>query len=516
MALTRLLTVSATHLMGLLTGVALLSPPPATGQFYDFQSNGVQEDLPTIHLFVGRSTIVPAPWPVKTVSVTDPKIANVEVLTAQQVLIMGKSAGSTDIVFLSEGGENAWQARIDIDVDVARIKADLMDLFSDCALDVRQSEDVVIVTGIMARGEQVERMHAFLDQFDLKYVDMTKLAGVQQVRIEVRIAEASRTAIRALGIDTTLRITTEHALGPPLGPAPPVGLGLFPQVGSDFGTATVGPTTGLATLLAGFPHADLEFFLDALAENQYLRILAEPNLVALSGEEASFLAGGEFPVPSVQGSGGGSTSISIDFKEFGVRLRFRPTVLGDNMIRLEVAPEVSELSDIGGIVIEGFQIPSVLTRKMQTTVVLRSGQTFGMAGLLQESIRSVTTGIPGLSELPVIGALFRSVRYERGETELIVLVTASLVEPVNLASDPPLPGALHISPNDWELYLEGRIEGRPPPKISPADAVWLKEAGLDRLRGPGSWATYDEPAAPSQPTVRRPQPPADEEGGSPE
>lgn len=140
MEFAHLLTVSATHRMGLLISLALLSPASAAGQFYVLQSNGDQQELPTIHLFVGRSTIVPAPWPVKTVSVTDPTIANVEVLTAKQVLIMGKSAGSTDIIFLSEGGENAWQARIDVDVDVARIKADLTALFSDCALDVRQSE----------------------------------------------------------------------------------------------------------------------------------------------------------------------------------------------------------------------------------------------------------------------------------------------------------------------------------------------------------------------------------------
>jgi len=159
-------------------------------------------------------------------------------------------------------------------------------------------------------------------------------------------------------------------------------------------------------------------------------------------------------------------------------------------------------------------VPALVTRQAETTVVLRSGQTFAMAGLLQQTSRARTARIPGLGDLPVLGPLFRSVRYERFETELIVLVTASIVEPVNLASDPALPGALHTSPNDWELYLEGRIEGRPPPKISPADAMWLKEAGLDQLRGPGTWATYDKPAALSRPTVRRSQPAADEEGGS--
>lgn len=241
----------------------------------------------------------------------------------------------------------------------------------------------------------------------------------------------------------------------------------------------------------------MDIFIEALAENQYLRVLANPTLVALSGEEASFLAGGEFPIPVVQGTGG-NTSVTIEYREYGVRLSFKPTVLGDGTIRLYVAPEVSDLTDVGSVSISGFTVKALRTRKAETTLELKSGQTFAMAGLIKRNDDAITSRLPGLGELPVIGPLFRSIRYTSGETELIVLVTASLVEPMNLAEVPPLPGFLHEEPNDWEFYLEGRIEGKEPAKIYPADADWLREIGIDQLFGPGAWDRYDKPVGRSR------------------
>ncbi|MHC4418436.1 MAG: type II and III secretion system protein family protein, partial [Planctomycetota bacterium] len=244
------------------------------------------------------------------------------------------------------------------------------------------------------------------------------------------------------------------------------------------------------TLLAGVPRANLEVFLQALAENQYLRLLANPTLVALSGEDASFLAGGEYPIPVVQNSGGGGTSISVEYQEYGIRLNFRPIVLGDGSIRLYMAPEVSELTNVGAVTIEGFSIPALVTRKMHTTLELKSGQTFAMAGLIKNKSEATNSRVPGLGDLPILGPLFRSVRYQTNETELVVLVTASLVEPMSLAKTPPLPGFLHEVPDDWELYLDGRIESQEPAKIHPDDAAWLKQNGLDHLLGPGAWDSY--------------------------
>jgi pilus assembly protein CpaC len=427
---------------------------------------------------------------------------------------MGKSPGSTDIIMLGNGGQTVVQTRIDVDIDVSRIEAQLARLLSGCTLEVGQSEGVLVVSGTLARAEQIERLHEFLDAHEFKYVDMTTLAGVQQVQVQIRIAEASRTALRALGINALATGQQDNtffgaslvgsAAGGAMNPitiGPPAGTLAGPQNAPFTFNADVN-VSPVVTLLAGFPRADLEFFIQALAENQYLRILAEPTLIALSGEEASFLAGGEFPIPVVQGTiGGGGTSITIEYKEFGVRLSFRPTVLGDNTIRLHVAPEVSDLSDQGAVEIQGFRIPAVITRRAETTLELHSGETFAMAGLLQESNQARNSRIPGLGDLPILGALFRSVRYEKRETELLVLVTASLVEPLALASVPPLPGDDHVPPNDWELYGVGRIEGQAPANISPDDAEQFQEAGLDRLKGPGTWASYGQPDSESRSTL---------------
>ncbi len=253
-------------------------------------------------------------------------------------------------------------------------------------------------------------------------------------------------------------------------------------------TVNVSP---LVSVLAGFPNSDLEFFVQALAENQYLRILAEPNLVALSGEEASFLAGGEFPIPIVQGTTtGGGTTITVEYKEFGVNLRFQPTVLGDDRIRLNVAPEVSDLSDVGAVEIQGFRIPAILTRRSETTLELDSGQTFAMAGLLNYSVSARKSRVPLFGDLPIIGQLFRSTSYQSGESELIILVTAKLVEPLTGAENVPLPGHKDAEPNNWEYFVGGLLEGHHKKVGETADTEAPPPESLGELKGPGGWANH--------------------------
>lgn len=246
-----------------------------------------------------------------------------------------------------------------------------------------------------------------------------------------------------------------------------------------------------AQLFAGFPGSDLELFLQALSENQYLRLLAEPTLVAASGEEATFLAGGEVPIP-ISDLGEGSTTISIEYREFGVRLAFRPLVLGDGTIRLSVVPEISELTDVGAITILGTRIPALVTRRVTSTFDMQSGQTFAIAGLISRNIDAQTSRIPGLGDLPILGALFRSVRYQSEETELVVLVTASLVEPQSShIDDVPYPGMAYTKPGPWRLYVQGRLEGKTPRSMSPAQQDRLRELGFEELNGPGAWASYE-------------------------
>jgi pilus assembly protein CpaC len=486
-----------TVILGGLTPAALAAAEP----------NGVSTAPEIITFLVGESTIVKAPWTTVRVAVTDPTIANVQVLTPQQVLLQGLKVGSTDLIIWSEDEKQVRKWKVQVRLDTASFKAKLDELFPDASLTVGQSGDSLIVSGLLRSTDQATQLHDLLDKSKISYVDMTSVAGVQQVQLQVRVAEVSRQALRSMGISyfhtdddwfagmrgvsSTGATNTSIDIGVPSGTTPADSLPF--EFGQDVSAGSA------ASIFAGFPNSAFEFFLQALIENQALRILANPTLVALSGEEASFLAGGEFPIPVVQGSsGGGATNaVTIQYKEYGVRVAFRPVVLGDGTIRLTASPEVSDLSDTGAVTIQGFRIPALITRKAETTLELKSGQTFAMAGLLQHKTEATSSRIPALGELPVLGPLFRSVRYQKNETELVVLVTASLVEPMSVASPPPVPGFLHSDPNDWDFYIEGRIEGKRPAEISPQDAKELKQMGLDELVGPGAWDSYNSPASSS-------------------
>lgn len=460
-----------------------------------------------ITFLLGESTIVKAPWPTVRVAVTDPTVANVEVLTQDQVLLQGLKVGSTDLIVWSEDETQVQQWKVQVRLDAASVKAKLDELFPDASLEVGQSADSLVVTGLLRSTDQVTQLHALLDAGGVKYVDMTSVAGVQQVQLEVRVAEVSRVALRALGFNA-FHTDDDYFAGLRTGDLmPSIDIGV-PEgtVAGDTTTFTFSQDVTVSpavTLFAGFPRADFEFFLEALIENQAVRLLANPTLVALSGEQASFLAGGEFPIPVVQGQGGGGggNAVTIQYREYGVRVAFRPVVLGDGTIRLQASPEVSSLSDVGAVTISGFSVPALVTRKAETTLELKSGQTFAMAGLLQHENQATNTRVPGLGDLPILGPLFRSVQYQKKETELVVLVTVSLVEPMSLASTPPLPGFMHNEPNDWEFYIEGRIEGKEPAKISADHAKWLEQMGLNRLVGPGAWDSYKPPTSSSRVTL---------------
>lgn len=461
----------------------------------------------TITIIEGESTIIKAPWPTVRVAVTDPKIANVQVLTPVQVLLQGIKIGSTDLILWSDDEKQIWQRKIRVGMDTGRFKEKLQELFPSSSLEVSQSDEVLIVKGLLRSAEQATQLHEYLDKVGVTYVDMTSVAGIQQVQLQVRVGEVSRTAMRALGINA-FQTDSDYFVASRVGSS---GGALVPSIDIGPPTDTIaGDTTDfvfhqdvtagpLITIFAGFPKSDFEVFIKALAENQYLRILANPTLVALSGEQANFLAGGEFPIPVVQGGGvGASNAVTIEYREFGIRLSFRPIVLGDGSIRLFASQEVSDLTDVGAVVIQGFSVPGLVTRKAETTLELNSGQTFAMAGLIKHKIGAVTSRIPGLGDIPVLGSLFRSVRYQEEETELVILVTASLVEPMSVAVTPTPPGFLHSRPSDWELYLEGRVEGEEPAKISSTNAQWLKKIGLSRLLGPGAWDSHDKAISFSQ------------------
>jgi len=280
---------------------------------------------------------------------------------------------------------------------------------------------------------------------------------VQQVMLEVRVAEMNRDLIRRLGVNIGyLAGGSDSWFTTTLGNIAAIASGGGGISSGSIGKATpfgYVPVAANAVFRFTTGGDDWTVFMDALKENGLTKILAEPTLVALSGQEASFLAGGEFPIPVPQALG----TTTISFKKFGVGLGFTPTVLGGNVISMRVAPEVSELDFQNAIVLNGFVIPAITTRRASTVVELRDGQSFAIAGLIRSSVREKLSKYPMIGDVPILGSLFRSSSFQRNETELIIIVTPHLVKPID-AAETPLPTDDFIEPNDLDFYGFGKIE----------------------------------------------------------
>ena len=292
-------------------------------------------------------------------------------------------------------------------------------------------------------------------------INLLRVPGIQQVLLQVRIAELNRTALREIGANM-LGVSNDAIVGTQI--AGPFGAGGSAGGGGGFGglidlaSSAVGSTTAFGIFGGG----DFSIFLKALRDNGVLSILAEPNLIAMNGHEAQFLAGGEFPVPVPQGGSGINGGITVEFKDFGVQLMFVPYILDDGRIRLHVEPEVSTIDFTIGttLVVGGEPIPGLNTRKAATTVEMEQGQTLAMAGLLQIGLDARTERIPGLGDLPYIGPFFSNTSHDRVKKELLVMVTPHLVEPLDADQVGCLPGEDIRDPTDKEFYLFNRIEGR--------------------------------------------------------
>jgi pilus assembly protein CpaC len=456
-----------------------------------------------LKVMAGASRMITMPARIESVVVAQPNIADAKPVSPKDVVIVGKTVGTSDMVIHLESGESITQ-RVQVELDKADMEARIARIFG-VKVQVDDLGGTVALRGTIPDVATASLIQKYMDSTGMKWTDLTKIEGLQQVQLRVRIAEASRTALRELAFGGVFGGNSAFGgyQSPGGTPFQPVSIApMNPQNVTTNGATTttsnvVGPgqpnfgfsgtpVSSATTLFVGVPGADLEIFMRALTENRYVRLLAEPNLVAISGEKASFLVGGEFPVPVVQGNsvGGGAATVTVEYKSFGVRLTFRPEVLGEGRIRLEVAPEVSELSEVGALVQNGFTVPGVSVRRSSSTVELGNGQSFAMAGLLRSKDQGKVAKIPVLGDLPWLGVLFRSVRYEQDETELVVIVTATTVEPLNDGMDRPTPGALHQAPNDWELFMEGRLAGGND-VVSPV--ARLRTFGLTDLRGPGAW-----------------------------
>lgn len=422
-----------------------------------------------INVEIGKSVIVQTSRPVSRVSVAEPAVADYILLSPNQIYLTGKGPGVTNMTLW--GPDDKISAIYDIESlpDVSRISAKLRQVLpGEKDIGVHAAHDSITLTGKVGSTSSAAHALAVAEAFktrpEQKIINLIEVGGVQQVMLEVRVAEMSRSLGRRLGINFVA------------GNNGSIGTSLIGNLGTinDF---TGGGTAGNLDLkfseaintLFHIAGGDFTFtqFMDALKEEGLIKVLAEPNLITLSGQEAKFIAGGEFPVPVPQGLG----TVAIEYKEFGVALSFTPTVLRDRRINVQVQPEVSELDLASGTTIGGTAVPGITKRRVSTMVELADGQSFAIAGLLSDSVRETVSKFPFLGEIPVLGAMFRSTSYQRNETELIVIVTPHLVKPLDMAKQ-KLPGEDYVDPTDAEFYLLGLLKGRS--VYAPASPLGLK------------------------------------------
>ena len=402
-----------------------------------------------LQVVVGKSIILKSPKPVKRVSIADPEIAAIILLPPNEIYITGKTSGITNLTL--------WQNKkisviydLEVDYDISRLKQKLHEILPlEKEIRVIATHNSITLSGRISSAANLSQAMALAEAYAPKgnVRNLLEVGGVHQVMLEVRIAEMSKSVIKNLGINFM------YARGGDLGLSL---LGGLVQLGDSTDTTLELLVSPAVNALFSFNKGSANWsgFVDALKEDGLVKILAEPTLIALSGQNANFLAGGEYPVPIPSENG-----IAIEYKPFGVTLSFTPTVLSEDKISIKVAPEVSELDFSIALQVGGYTVPGLSTRRATTVVELADGQSFAIAGLLKETIRDSMSRFPLLGDIPVLGALFRSRAFQKNETELIIIVTPHLVKPLDSARQ-TLPTDFYIEPDDTEIYLLGLMEGR--------------------------------------------------------
>lgn len=431
---------------------------------------GEQQISQFIRLKVGHSKVLRTPFAITRISVADPEIADILLISEREIYLNALAPGVTN---LSLWGKSRFtSATVTVEADLTLLKEKLHQILPKEKIGVEAAGDSVVLSGEasgpVAQQTAVNLALPYAGGKKEKVVNLIHIGGVQQVMVEVRLAEINRTIADRIGINYSA-ITRQGDFGVSmLNNLAPVS-NLIRTFGSTTWIQGIGSNI---TALGGWTAAGALWtvFFDLLKQQNLGRILAEPNLVTTSGQEASFLAGGEFPIPVPQSGIGGAATITIEYKQFGVGLVFTPTVLSDQKIAMKVAPEVSELDFNLPISFTqfGITVPALRTRRMATHVEVRDGQTFSIAGLLQNTSRNLINKFPLLGDIPVLGVLFRSTQYQKDESELVVLVTPHLVKPMAPGAA-RLPTDKYLEPSDFEIYLLGLDQGRvrqgaaPPP-----------------------------------------------------
>jgi pilus assembly protein CpaC len=393
-------------------------------------------------LSVGKSKVYKTKGVVTRVSVGDPLIADVILVNTQEVYLLGKKSGATNVmIWYEDGRSSAIDLSIGADTDGLRVLFSQL-LKNESDLKVSSAGDALVLTGKVSDAMTVQQSIRLAEEFSSKkIINMLSTNDLPQVLIEVKIAEIDKTVADNLGIQMSGTNFSFNMLSG----APALGFGAT-------ASATMGAGSGLTTS-----------WLQANIQSGLIKVLAEPNIMAISGQEGQFLAGGIIFIPIPQSSGTGGSVITLQQQPYGVGLKFTPTVLGGGRVNLQIAPEVSEVNSQGvAISTNGSTLilPSITTRKASTTVQLYDGQSFAIAGLIKNNVASSISMFPGLGNLPIIGALFRSSSFQTNRSELIIVVTPRIVKP--LSARPELPTDKYIEPTQGEFFIGGKLEGSAP------------------------------------------------------
>lgn len=409
------------------------------------------------------------------VFVSNPEIADVQVKSPTLVYIFGKAAGETTLFAVDNNEQILFSRKIVVNYSLTRLKESIKTVAPNARIDVTAMDGGIVLKGQVNTAVEAENIRQLAGKFvgsDDAVINGMEIVGANQVNLRVRIAEISKDVLKNIGFNW------DYLLNPKASGEFLFGLatgGRVPYSGGAFNTRYVDPDVSLTnnSLMAGYngSNYDLNGVVDLLENEGLVSVLAEPNLSSLSGETASFLVGGEFPVPIGQDNG----EISIEFKPYGIGLAFTPTVVGGNRISMRIRPEVSQLSNQGAIRSNSLTIPGITTRRAETTVEVGSGQSIALAGLIQHNSQEDINKYPGLADLPILGMLFKSDRFRRKETELVIIATPYLVQPSNNKLQIPQTGMR--MPTDPERILTGQTmvefenPNTPPPTVPTAGFI---------------------------------------------
>ncbi len=427
--------------LGMLTAVGFLGTDVVAAQTPSAQRQQLS-DVPQLTVIVSKSIIVNTAEPIERVAVTNTEIADAIVISPQQVMINGKSPGIVSFILWDRTGKSTSYDLV-VEPDISLLQQQLEQQFPTENINVSSAKGTLVLSGTASDSHVAEKAIELAGSF-AKVINLLQLPpppDTEQILLQVRFADVDRAATQQLGINifstgatNTLGSTSTQQFSSPF---------------QNQDLSTISPAQGpgfvsqqvlrdVLNIFAFRFDLNLGVTIRALQQKNLLQILAEPNLLASNGKEASFLAGGEFPFPVIQG-GQNINTVTIQFKEFGVRLNFTPTIMPSGKIRLKVRPEVSSLDFTNAVNIAGFFIPALSTRRAETEIELADGQSFAIAGLIDNRVTEIYSKIPALGDIPILGYLFRSRSLQKAKTELLVLVTPKLVKPLNPDQVPPLP-----------------------------------------------------------------------------